>query len=243
MNQADQQKPPQPPRKPRAKNQRKDDQQVRELKSTLPKYMADKGIEAYPSMPVQFGRLTAKVFGGKFEEWTPGQRRVVSVKMAAEISREHDISIPTHDFSTPDINDMHKGIAKALEAIYNGSDLYVGCKGGIGRTGLFMACLAKVMFDYDFLQKAGEVKYRDPVRYVREHYFEHAVETEEQKQFVNSFNTREHTRWLKSVLDPQVVRVPEVVVKTVEVPVYHFNPFLAIAQFFGRGGVKGPHES
>jgi hypothetical protein len=241
VKEADQQKPP---RKPRAKNQRKDDQHMHP-KQNQPKYMEDKGVEAYSSMPVQFGRLTAKVFGGPFMEYVPGQRRVVSVKMAAEIMREHDISIPTHDFSTPDINDMHKGIAKALEAIYNGNDLYVGCKGGIGRTGLFMACLAKVMFDYDFLQKAGEVKYRDPVRYVREHYFEHAVETEEQRQFVNSFNTREHTRWLKSVLDPQVVRVPEVVVKRVEVPIYHFNPFLAIAQFFGgrREGVKGPHES
>jgi hypothetical protein len=224
----------QQPRK-RAQNQRKDDPQVsqKELKSNLPKYMGDKGIEVYPSMPVQFGRLKAKVFGGKFREWVPNQRRVVSVKMAAEIDHPHDISIPTRDFSVPDVNDMHKGIAKALEAIYNGNDLYAGCMGGIGRTGLFMACLAKVMFDYDAMAKNGEVPRRDPVRYVREHYFSHAVETDDQKEFIQAFNTRTHCTWLWDKLEE---KEPQVVEREVirEKVVYHFNPFLALVQMFDK---------
>lgn len=246
------------PAYPGRKKQRKDDQPKavpapQELKSTLPKYMADKGVEAYPSMPVQFGPLKATVFGGKFREWVPGQRRVVAVKMAAEVDHPHDISIPTEDYSTPKYSDMHKGLAKALEAIKNGNDLYVGCFGGIGRTGLFMACLAKTMFDFERessqLHVGGKEVLEDPVRYVREHYNPHAVETPEQSQFVHNFSTSEHVAWLKAQTEPQVVRIPEVTVKTVERVVYHFNPFLALYQLFGggKGGdlmpKKGPHES
>jgi hypothetical protein len=203
-----------------------------------PKYFDTKPVEQCRSMPVQFGPVKAQVFGGPFKEYRPGQRRVVSVKMAAEVNHPHDISIPTRDFKVPKLSDMHAGIAKALEAIVQGNDLYAGCMMGVGRTGLFMACLAKVMLNYaeqkawDFLSR-DELKKNAPLHpaiiYVRKHYNSHAVETDDQKQFVSDFDTQPHVDWLTRHLGPKVVE--RVVVK--EVPIYVFNPLKAWFQFWG----------
>lgn len=199
-----------------------------------PKYMQDTGVESFPSMPVEFGAVKATVFGGPFEEYVPGQRRLVSVKMAEELDLPHDISIPTRDFHTPNLADLHLGLREALKAILAGNDLYVGCKGGIGRTGLFMACLAKVMFDYD-KESGGICPTQTPVQYVREHYYHKAVETDEQKAFIGRFDTTEHVNFLLDELQP----LPEVkvqvreVVKEVVKEVYVFNPFKAFLQFWG----------
>ena len=56
--------------------------------------------------------------------------------------------------------------------------------GGWGRTGLFLALIAKV---------CGE---KDPVAYVREHYAPHAVETKDQQAYVESFDVAALQRWL-----------------------------------------------
>ena len=67
----------------------------------------------------------------------------------------------------------------------------VGCMGGIGRTGLMLALLAKSF---------GE---EDPVRYVRATYYSHAVETAAQKQFIAEFKVPLSVRlriWLKRKL-------------------------------------------
>jgi hypothetical protein len=199
--------------------------------------MQDTGVDSYPSMPVEFGDVKATVFGGPFEEYVPGQRRLVSVKMAQELDLPHDISIPTRDFSTPNLMDLHLGLREALKAILAGNDLYVGCKGGIGRTGLFMACLAKVMIDYDTQDETGRLllaKYnRDPVKYVRGTYYHKAVETDEQKAFIGRFDTSEHVNFLLDELEPlPKVEVREVVKEVVK-EVYVFNPFKAFLQFWG----------
>lgn len=46
----------------------------------------------------------------------------------------------------------------------------------MGRTGLFLAILAKA------------VGFNDPVAYVRKHYYNHAVETAEQAKYVEAFD-------------------------------------------------------
>jgi hypothetical protein len=97
------------------------------------------------------------------------------VKMAAEIHLVCDVSIPTHDFSVPDVKDVDKGLYKTLWALLRGRKVYIGCRGGIGRTGLFMAILAKA-FDVG-----------DPVKYVRAKYLSYAVETGAQKAYVNDY--------------------------------------------------------
>lgn len=192
-------------------------------------------------MPVQFGPIKATVFGGPFRDYVPGQRRLVSVKMAEEINHPHDISVPTEDFSVPSMKDMHDGIAKALQAILDGNDLYVGCMGGTGRTGLFMACLAKVMdaFNGQELNMAETRKFHTEipaVAYVRKHYKPHAVETAEQMRYVLNFDTSVHVRELADKLVPaprEVIREVEKVVE-VEKKVYLWNPLKALGHWLDQ---------
>lgn len=99
----------------------------------------------------------------------------VFVKMAKEVNVPCDISIPTVDFSVPSVKDLEAGLLVAVDAILTGTPLYVGCMAGKGRTGLFMAVLAKAF---------GVEK---PVEYVRENYYAHAVETRDQYKFVTEF--------------------------------------------------------
>lgn len=98
------------------------------------------------------------------------------VKMAKEIDMPCDVSVPTADFKTPPVQSMQEGVRKTLEAMARGERVYVGCMGGIGRTGLFMACLAKAL------------GVDQPVAWVRKHYIPHAVETKEQGEYVRKFD-------------------------------------------------------
>lgn len=112
------------------------------------------------------------IYGGPYKNKPEG---LLGVKMAQEIRAAAAISIPTRDFSVPDRGVLDTGMGTAVRLILAGHPLYVGCMGGRGRTGLFLALLAK----------AFGVK--DPVEYVRSHYYSHAVETEEQYEFVKQY--------------------------------------------------------
>jgi hypothetical protein len=112
------------------------------------------------------------VTGGPFFDCP---KTMVGVKMAKEIRQTCAVDIPTEDFKTPDRKVLTSGLDKALNLLLDGEPLYVGCMGGKGRTGLFMAVLAK----------AFGVK--NPVEYVRKHYYAHAVETKDQYAFVERF--------------------------------------------------------
>lgn len=135
-------------------------------------------------IPVEFHGIKATVFGGPYREYVPGTRRLVGVKMAKEITHPYDVSIPTADYSVPDVASMTEGLKAAFDAMIAGNDLYAGCMGGIGRTGLFMACLIKVAWALDHTGY-----YDDPVTFVRGMYKAHAVETQEQKKYVEDFDT------------------------------------------------------
>lgn len=131
---------------------------------------------------IKAGVVEGVVFGGPYRKYKEGTRRLIGVKMAAEIDHPHDISVPTEDFSIPDDQDLEDGIIGALDALATGKDVYVGCMGGIGRTGLFMGVMIKAVHEYN------EVK-EDPVLFVRSYYNHHAVETEQQRAFVRGFDT------------------------------------------------------
>jgi protein-tyrosine phosphatase len=96
--------------------------------------------------------------------------------MAAEISAPCDISIPTKDFSVPHPVTMRDGLVQAIQAMVDGQMFYVGCMGGIGRTGLFLSLMARAL---------GE---ENPVEWVRANYDKRAVETEEQQRYVMDFD-------------------------------------------------------
>jgi hypothetical protein len=119
------------------------------------------------------------VIGGAYSRKLPG---TVGVKMAREINAHCDIDIPTKDFCTPEKEWLDRGLLQAVEAILAGKPVYVGCYAGKGRTGLFLAVLAKA-FGIDH-----------PVEYVRAHYYPHAVETAEQYKFVTQYAIPEEVK-------------------------------------------------
>lgn len=126
-------------------------------------------------LPVTLGKSVRYVFGGPYRN---RPHNFFGVKMAVEIKADCDVNIPTHDFSVPPIQHMRDGLVSVLVPLVMNEPIYVGCMGGIGRTGLFLAVLAKAL------------GVNRPVNYVREHYLPHAVETEEQRTYVSMFDVR-----------------------------------------------------
>lgn len=179
-------------------------------------------------IPVLIGTISGHVFGGRYKSFVDGTRRLVGVKMAEEIDHPHQISIPTEDFSVPDVTDMQYGLIDALTAMKRGNDVYAGCMGGIGRTGLFMGCMAKVMQDLGARGTVPTMYVHDPVDFVRNHYNGHAIETEEQRRYVRTFDTAIVLRWVDQELAQKVVEVEKTV--TIYPPIYVY-----MSWWFGGG--------
>lgn len=122
------------------------------------------------------GKKHFVIHGGPYYKKPLG---MMGVKMAKEVQLADDdstqINIPTVDYNVPPKLAMADGLVRAVDAITKGEPLYVGCMGGKGRTGLFLAILARC-FGID-----------QPVEYVREHYYAHAVETDAQYRYVMNF--------------------------------------------------------
>ena len=151
-----------------------------ELKVTLPWWWA-------------FGKEVTFI-GGPFRHFSAWREN--STESAIGICLREDpqpgmtYHLPIEDFSIPEQSPSHINelIAEAYAAALEGKIVYVGCMGGWGRTGLFMSLLAKA---------AG---IDDPVQYVRDNYTPSAVETTEQKQFVEEFDTSSAQRRIGRLL-------------------------------------------
>lgn len=122
------------------------------------------------------------------------------------LEREHpgsDVWLPIDDFSVPRSTAATTDALKAtLTALLEGQKVWVGCMGGFGRTGLFLALLARA---------AG---CETPIAHVRETYCKRAVETREQEQYVELFPLDGLDWWLlktafKARLDRLLRRGPE----------------------------------
>ena len=97
-------------------------------------------------------------------------------------ARYHNLGLgviyaPIEDFSTPERGDMRLPIEQTLAAAQAGENIVIHCHAGIGRTGLFVACLARVIWE----QSADEA-----VDWVRQ-YIPYAVENEAQMTFIRDF--------------------------------------------------------
>ena len=134
------------------------------------------------------GFLDFAIIGGPFDGYKPIDNRDFGVCVREErVPPTADVVLPIRDFSVPAASrkdEVDEAIKKTLDAAMAGKRVWVGCMGGWGRTGLFLALIAKV---------CGE---RDPVAYVREHYAPHAVETRDQQAYVESFDVAALQRWL-----------------------------------------------
>lgn len=140
--------------------------------------------------PLRLGTIKANIVGGPYRS-KPSD--VYGIKMAEEINADCVISIPTRDFSVPDTGRLLAGLYCGISLAQQQVPLWVGCMGGIGRTGLYFAALAKVMARYQKLTKHRVTI--DPVEYTRQHYLSHAVETQEQRAWVAALDVDAVAHW------------------------------------------------
>ena len=88
------------------------------------------------------------------------------------------IHLPIRNFGVPHFpaqfwKDLLQSLAEIGEQQEDGLDVLIVCEGGHGRTGLVLAILAGLIFDY-----------QEPVNWVRKNYCHHAVETAAQATYV-----------------------------------------------------------
>jgi protein-tyrosine phosphatase len=84
------------------------------------------------------------------------------------------IYLPIPDFSVPSKNDLEKAVENAIAHLKQGKNTVVHCYAGVGRTGMFIACLAKKV-----LNMGGD----EAIKWVRQ-FIPGAVEIEEQRILV-----------------------------------------------------------
>ena len=125
-------------------------------------------------MPISLGWrggfISFDIIGGPYDAFKRGENADFGVCLRAELCPEDlDVLLPIKDFSVPppaQLEDVEYVIRRALGAAVEGKRVWAGCMGGWGRTGMFLALLAKV------------ADYEDPVGYVRRRLFEEGVRDE-----------------------------------------------------------------
>ncbi len=110
-----------------------------------------------------------RVIGGSFNDF-PGSAIGVCLEARSRLAGLADVLIDIPDFTAPTQAQLVDGLVRTLCLLGDapGVAVYVGCAAGLGRTGTFMAALARM---------AG---IDDAVAWVRANYDPRAVETPEQ---------------------------------------------------------------
>ena len=129
------------------------------------------------TLPLAVAGRAVTITGGPFDA-IPGGAFGVCLEPAAEKAWLADILLPTPDYGVPDPAVLKQAVGAVLAQLEAdpARPVHVGCRAGIGRTGLFLACLAR----------AAGVE-GDPLDYVRRHYLPHAAETEAQEEAARRF--------------------------------------------------------
>ena len=126
--------------------------------------------------------MSLVIVGGPYLRYVEGEDTFGVCLREVEPSY-YDVWLPIEDFSVPtDDDDTRTALVETLAAALGGKQVYAGCMGGWGRTGLFLSLLAKA---------AGVAS---PIEYVRKHYTPHAVETAQQETFVKTFDVQNVTQ-------------------------------------------------
>ncbi len=114
-----------------------------------------------------------RIIGGPFNDFA-APAIGVCLEMRSRLANLADVRIDVPDFTAPTQAQLHQGLLDTLRLMQAAPDLpvYVGCAAGLGRTGTFIAALARL---------AG---IEDAVAWTRAHYDRRAVETKEQEAAV-----------------------------------------------------------
>jgi protein-tyrosine phosphatase len=86
------------------------------------------------------------------------------------------VCLPISDFGVPKVSAMRKIISQVTVYSQRGSNIAVHCHAGVGRTGMFMACLAKIGMG---------LPAKDSIRWVRG-FIPGAIEVYEQEKLVRN---------------------------------------------------------
>jgi hypothetical protein len=131
--------------------------------------------------------IQGKIYGGPYRQ---KPKDIRGVKMAAEIKEPFTVSVPTEDFSTPDVATFKLGLLEGILHLKDAGEIYVGCMGGIGRTGIYMAGLAKIMEQFNGIDSVdtGGKALPSYICFVRTHYLSHAVETAGQISYMKKLD-------------------------------------------------------
>jgi len=129
------------------------------------------------TLPLSVDGRAVTITGGPFDSLPDGAYGVC-LEMQAEKAWLAEVKLPTADFGVPDPAALRQAVDDVLRQLQAEPErpVHIGCRAGVGRTGLFMACLVRA---------AGVPG--DPLAYVRAHYLPHAAETPAQEAIVHSF--------------------------------------------------------
>ncbi len=142
------------------------------------------------------------VMGGPYREKPEG---IKGVKLAQEINSPADVVLDIPDFGVPTNHQVDKAVYQALKILCEDGVIYLGCAGGIGRTGMFMAILMKTIAILNIRVEEKTLWYKIknflgyaaspylgmrnfPIEFVRDEYLSTAVETDEQYSFVSYYD-------------------------------------------------------
>ena len=115
---------------------------------------------------------------GPYRERFPGTYGV-RLTEDSQLDLPCDFHFPIPDFDVPTAQAFQAALIRVIGLAVKGEVPYIGCFGGIGRTGLFMAGLVRVLHDLE-----GP----EAVRWIRAAYISHAVEMPEQHALLANFD-------------------------------------------------------
>jgi protein-tyrosine phosphatase len=117
-----------------------------------------------------------RVTGGPFDSLPEGARGLCLEPRAARVA-EAEWRLDIADFGVPDPEALRAVLDRMLAAMREHPEAayHVGCRAGLGRTGLALACLGAM------------TGVADPVAWLRAAYDPRAVETPEQQAMVAAF--------------------------------------------------------
>lgn len=130
------------------------------------------------AITLQVDGRPVRVTGGPFDALPEGAHGLcLEARSPRAAQARWRLDVP--DFGVPDAAALHAVLSDMLAVMRArpGDGYHIGCKAGLGRSGLALACLAAM---------AGAVR-GDPVAWLRAQYVPEAIETPAQEAFVRGF--------------------------------------------------------